>query len=238
MIWSLPDDYILLLQSVQVAETERGIKMEHNDVIEIDLTKLVKALLKKAWIVVLAAALAAVIVGGISFVTHKITYEPKYRAISTMCVKPAYGDETYTSTDATIRIKTYVAVSKTHTVLQEINEELGLNLDYETMSGLFTVRAKNSSEVLEVVATCTSPEEAVLIANKAAEVLEDKAEMIHGENTLVIFENATEAEFIERSSQVLKKAVVAAVLVACLVCACIVAKELYVDWKAAVHKNA
>ena len=208
--------------------------MEHNDVIEINLLKLVEALLKKAWLI----ALVTVIVAGAVFGYAKMTYAPKYTAAVTMCVKGTEKDVTYTVSSAEIRINTLVAFLDTQTVLEEVSEASGLELAPEAVAKMIKAEAINKSEMMLVTATGLSRKDAAQLANATAEVLRKNSECIYGEDSLAIFESASETTALEKDSGTIQKAVVAAVLAACLVCAGIVAKELSADWKAAARKDA
>jgi len=208
--------------------------MEHKDGIEIDLLKLAKALLKKAWLIVLVA----VIVAGAVFGYGKMTYVPSYSADVTMYVKGAENDIAYTSASAATRIKTVSALLGTQTVLETINDAAGLELDAETLAPMITVKAISSSEMLTVKAKSNDPAEVVLLANTAAEVLKEESEKIHGENTLIVFEPAVEAVQEDSGSNAVSQAVKVAALAAIFLCALIVAKELLFDWKKASPKKA
>lgn len=208
--------------------------MEHNDVIEIDLLKLIRALLKKAWLIILVAVIAAAAM----FVRSKMNYTPSYYAFSILYVQGSENDTSYSSSDAAMRIKTLNAFRKTQTMIDEVNQMTGLTLDRDTLSDLVVIGAVSGSELLTVTATCDNPEQAVLLASTVTEILPKYAQLIHGVDSVVVFEEATEAIENVRSSNSVKKAVVAGILGACLVCVGIVAKEFYFDWKAHSAKNA
>jgi len=208
--------------------------MDKNDVIEIDLLKLMKALLKKAWLIILVAVIVA---GGV-FGIVKMTYVPSYTATTNLMVKGGANDTAYLSSGAATRIKTYVAFLGTQTVLEAISEEAGLGLSANAVSSKIKAEAVNSSEILAVSATGSSRENAAQLANATAEAIKTYAQMIHGEDSVVVFEAASEHTATANGSGAVQKALIAAVLAACMVCALIVAKELIADFKNGNPKNA
>jgi len=212
----------------------KRISMAQNDVIEIDLLKLIKALFKKAWLIVLVAVIAA----GAVFGCVKMLHVPSYSAMATLYIKGSEQDTAYTSSNATTRTKTFVALLGTQTVLEEICDTAGFKLDAKALPERIKADALNASEMFAVTATGSSRKEAALLANATAEALRKNAALIHGEDSLVIFESASESTALENGSGVIQKSVVAAVLAACLVCAWIIAKELYADWKTGAAKKA
>jgi len=214
-----------------------------SDMLEIDLLKIIKALWKKLWLIVLVAA----VFGGAAFVYRNSTYVPSYMATTTMYASyvsnqdldfgtnsgSIYQDSLGNSRSV---VSTCFAVLNTRMNLEEVIAAAGLDMPYTKLSGMISSAAINNSELFTISVTGTDPDEIALIANTIAEILPENVAMINANSTVRVIDTALVPTSPISSNSSVKDAVVFAVLGGMLVCGVIAVKEIYIDWKAAKEK--
>lgn len=222
--------------------------MTQNDEIEIDLLKLIKALWKKAWAIVLVA----VIFGGAMFAYGKATYDyvPEYTAETILYTSYANSREfSYADNSGNISqnslgearsmVNTCITVLKTRMTMEAVIAEAGLDMDYEELSGMISAASLNNTELFAVTVTGNDAEEAARIANTVAQVLPEKVAMVNSNSFVgVIDEALVPGTANPHSDDTVKNAVMAAVLGAFLVCGVVAVKEVANQWKSASALNA
>lgn len=142
-----------------------------NESIEIDLKDFLRALIKKAWLVVLCAALlgASMYMYTVNFVT------PKYQASVSIYVNNNSGnDGTYiSSSDLAVALKlvsTYVNIIQSDTVLDKVIHETKLPLSTEQVRSMISAEAMGETEMFRVTVTTPNPNMSADIANAIASV--------------------------------------------------------------------
>lgn len=214
-----------------------------NDELEIDLLKLIKALWKKAWLIVLAA----VIFGGAMFAYGKSAYVPTYKATTTLYASYisnqdlAFGENSGSISENSLSnsrslVDTCIAVLNTRMTLEGVIAAADLNMPYTKLAGMISTEVINKTELFNVSITGTDPEEAALIANTIAAILPENVAMVNGSSTVGVIDTAL-VPASPVANSIAKNAVIAAVLGAMLVCGVVVVKEIYIDWKAAKGKK-
>ena len=152
------------------------MKKDNNDeVLEIDLLRLIKVLWHRAWIVAIAAFVAA----GVALCYAKFAITPLYRATSMMYVNNSsfsVGGMSYTISSAQLTaaqglVDTYLVILNSRTTLNEVADKSGLNYSYAQLSQMISASAVNETEIFKVAVTSSNPEHAKIIANTIAEVL-------------------------------------------------------------------
>lgn len=167
------------------------ISNNDEDVIEIDLLRLMKALWRKAWLIILTAILGgALVLGGtMLFVT------PTYKASVLMYVNSS--DISVGGTKLSISqgelsaakslIETYAVILKTRTTLNDVIEMTGVDYEYEDLVEMIEAASVNSTEVFQIDVVTPDPAEATNIANTIALVLPEKiASIVEGSSARIV----------------------------------------------------
>lgn len=203
-----------------------------NDEIEIDLLKIIKAVWKKLWLVILVG----VVLGGGMFAFKKLTFVPSYDTYATMygSAKVA-GDNRYT--EDYLLMENAKAILHTRKTMEKIIEAADLDLTYEEISKMVYSHEVSNSTLFRIGAKGTDPEELALIANTAADILPEMVTSVYGDCEIMILDYAEVPEEPVNSDSAVGAAGKGAVLGAMLVCACIAGKEIYLDWTAAKRKK-
>lgn len=217
--------------------------MPQNTEIEIDLLKILKSCLKKAWLIILAAA----ILGGGMFVYQNNAYVPSYTTSTTLYASYtnardfAFGENTGNISQSSLGesrsiVNTCTAVLNTRMTLEAVIEEAGVETSVKDLKDMVSAAAVNGSEVFTVTVNGTDPEEIIALANAFAKVLPEQVSMINSSSTIGVIDEAVEAT-VANSNDAVKDAAVAAVLGAFLVCAVVAVQCIVEDFKAAKAKN-
>lgn len=157
----------------------------------IDLRELFVVLMRRIWLILLAALLVGALVFGYTlfFVT------PQYQASTLLYVNNSdisVGSTAVSISNANLTaaqklVDTYVVILQSRTALNEVVEEAGLDYSYEELRKMIRADAVNETEVFEVVVTSPSPAEAELIANTIAKVLPGKiADIVAGSDVRIV----------------------------------------------------
>lgn len=162
-----------------------------NNEIEIDLLHLVKVLWQKAWIIILCTILLGAIVFSYAF----FFVTPQYQAKAMMYVNNSSFSVGSTSfsissselTAAKSLLDTYVIILKSRTTMEKVLAETGLDYSYEEISGMVSASAVNSTEVFQIVATSSVPQEAELIVDTIVKILPDRiADIVDGSSVRLV----------------------------------------------------
>lgn len=159
--------------------------------IEIDLLELAKAVLHRAWVIILVTVLAAAATFGYTycFVT------PMYTATALVYVNNTSFSVGSTSfsisaselTAAQKLVDTYGIILKSRMTLEDIIEKDNLDYTYDELYDMIETKAVNSTEIFEISVTSEKPAEAEYIANTIAEVLPEKiATIVEGSDVRIV----------------------------------------------------
>ena len=140
--------------------------------VEIDLLKLLRAYLRKWWLILLCAVLVggAVLAYSIYFVT------PLYRAQTSIYVNNSSGNQQVESvTTANINasqalVTTYITITKSDRVLNAVAEALDNQYTTKQLSGMVSASQINGTEVFYIYVSHPNAQEAARIANVIGEV--------------------------------------------------------------------
>ncbi|MCD8146308.1 MAG: Wzz/FepE/Etk N-terminal domain-containing protein [Clostridiales bacterium] len=143
------------------------------DAIVIDVTKLLKALWHRAWILLLVALLGC----SLAYLGTKTFIQPTYRATFTAYVNNKSSDEgttTVSTSDLTAAqslVYTYTHILTSRTMLLAAAEEIGADYTYEEMSEWVTTDVVEDTEIIEVDVTMESAEDALELAKAIAAMM-------------------------------------------------------------------
>lgn len=166
---------------------------EKREAVEIDLKKLFFALLRKAWLILLVAAILAA--AGYSYATVMIA--PSYSANVKLYVNNTYGINSpgFSSSQldaAQSLASTYMVFLDSRDVLSDVVKASGLDYTVGQLRGMISAAAVNETEVFDVRVTCGNSRDAMIIANAVAEVLPDKIAAFVEGSSVVVVEHAVE----------------------------------------------
>jgi len=202
-----------------------------NEEMEIDLLRLVQALWRKAWAIILAA----VMFGGCFFAGTALLIKPKYKAEALMYVNSSNitvgGTKVSISqselTAAQTLVDTYIVILNTRTTLDDVIAQSGVPYTYEELmeKEMIHAEAVNGTEVFSIEVTSTDPIEAELLANTIARILPEKiASIVEGSSARIVDYAVVPAE--KASPSLTKNTLIGAVLGFVLACGVVVVLEL------------
>ena len=154
---------------------------EKTPVLEIDLKRLVSALVNKLWLIALVAVLAAIF----AFIGTRLFTTPMYRSSAMFYVnnnnvnedeKPS-GSSSITSSDISASknlVKSYIVILKTDQTIDAIIAYTGVNYTTSQLKKMISAESVDETEIFRVVVECPDPEEAKLIAEAIAQILPER----------------------------------------------------------------
>ncbi len=155
---------------------------------EINLPELVRLLVKKAWIVLLAAVIccSAVLLYTVNFVS------PQYEASVTMYVNNKSNQEgsAITSNDLTVATKlvnTYINIIKSDRVLEKVVAETGTSISTGSLQKMISAASLNGTEMFKVTVTSQEPELSAELANAIANIAPTEiSQIIQGSSAEIV----------------------------------------------------
>ena len=142
---------------------------QQNGEFEIDVRRVMDAVVHRAWIIGVVAVLCAVLVfiGTFFFVT------PLYESSAVFYVNNnalSVGDASFSLTTGDISaakslVDSYIVILNTRTTLNDVIDYADVDRSYEELKGMISAAAVNDTEIFEIVITSADPFEAERIAN-------------------------------------------------------------------------
>ena len=174
---------------------ERHLMKRIREVKEIDLGRIFKGILKKAWLIAIVAVLCAIL----SLVSTIYCITPWYQSSVMFYVNNTSKDQGLTSTQtyaditaAKSLVDTYLVILNTRTTIEQVIEKAKLDYSYGQVKGMISAAGVNDTEVFKVVVTSEDPEEAAKIAYAIKEVLPTRIkEVVSGTAAYVVDAPAT-----------------------------------------------
>lgn len=151
---------------------QQNVNMQQEYEIEIDLKKVIGALLKRWYVIALAGLLAA----GLMFGYTKYYVPEKYESKTTIFV--LNHDETnLTYTDlqfGAMLTKDYEIIIKSRVVLEEVIKNLKLSTTYEVLKSMVSVSLPEDTRIVEIGVKTVDPKSSQAIADEIREVASKK----------------------------------------------------------------
>ena len=151
------------------------MNLEYNDEIEIDLQRLLNAVMKRIWVVILVSVVtAALTLGG-----TLLFIRPKYQSsamfyvnnsnisVGNVSVSMSSGD---LSTSRGL-VKSYIVILNTRETLVDVIDYAAVDRTVSELSQMIEAEAVDSTEIFKVTVTSTDPQEAQKIADAVAYIL-------------------------------------------------------------------
>ncbi|MGN0393744.1 MAG: YveK family protein [Coprococcus sp.] len=136
---------------------------------EIDLVDLALALFDKLHYIILSLLLGAVLFNAYAYFLIK----PTYKSTSKLYIVSASEDSVVNLSDLNLGsslTSDYEELMLSYPVLDQVIDKLNLNMDYKTLANMIVLTNPDSTRVLDITVTATSPELACDIANTMAQV--------------------------------------------------------------------
>ena len=139
-------------------------KNGHNDVFEVDLQRLVSAIWKKFWLVVIVGVLAAVI----TYVATVMLVTPLYQASAKFYVNNnslSVGDTSFSISSSDISaskslVESYIVILTTRETINDVIDFSGVEHTYSEVEEMISATAVNDTEIFQVTVTSPDPIEA------------------------------------------------------------------------------
>jgi len=155
---------------------------------EIDLREFGRALVKRAWLILICAAVlgASVLVYTLNFVT------PMYTAKATFYVNnsSSSNSQSVNSTDLAVALRlvnSYVDLIDSNTVLNSVIENSGLDLTPGQIRSMLKAQTGEETEIFEITVTTPNPKMSADVANAIATYAPDAiSKIIDGSNAKVV----------------------------------------------------
>lgn len=166
-------------------------RVERNEELEIDIQRLIGAVMRRIWLILLAAVSGAVI----SFLVTFFFVTPQYESSAMFYVNNnslSVGDASFslTSSDITASkslVDSYIVIMQTRASLNDVIDYAEVNRSYDELKRMINASAVNSTEIFQVVVTSPDPQEAEKIANAIAYILPKRiASIIEGTSAKVV----------------------------------------------------
>ncbi len=159
----------------------------------IDWKYLLKSLLKRAWIIILAG-----VIFGVSALVYTAGFvTPKYSSSVMLYVNNksfSLGSSVSISaadlSASQSLIDTYIGILKTRTTLEEVADKSGLDYSYGEISAMLSTGKVEGTELFRVTVTAEDPTVAAQIANTISEVLPERIEDIIDGSSMRIVDSA------------------------------------------------
>ena len=164
---------------------------EENDYIEIDLVRLLSALWRHFWIILLSMVIFGA--AGFGYANYLVT--PLYQSdvqmyvnntdisVGSTSIKFSQGD----LLAAQGLVDTYIVILNSRPMLDDVIDELELPYSYEQLKNMIAAEAVNGTEVFQITVTDADRKEAKEIANKIAELLpEHISQVVDGSSVRVV----------------------------------------------------
>ena len=157
----------------------------------IDIMNLVKSLIRKAWLIILAG----IIFGSSALIYTSNFVAPKYSSSVMLYVNNksfSLGNTSVNISAADLSasqslIDTYIGILKTRTTLEEVADKSGLNYRYSQLLGMISTSKLEGTEIFRVTVTASDPIEAAQIANTISDVLPERIEdIIEGSSMRIV----------------------------------------------------
>lgn len=166
-------------------------ELQKNEEIEIDLRRILEAILSKIWLIVLASVVGAVL----SLLVTVFAITPQYESSAMFYVNNSslsVGDASFSISSGDLStsrnlVESYIVILNTRESLNDVIDYAGVNRTYKEVREMLSAAAVNETEIFEVVVTSPDPTEAEKIANAIAYILPKRiGSIIEGTSAKVV----------------------------------------------------
>lgn len=148
---------------------------KNEQVNEVNLKRLVDTVLRKAWLVILAAILGAVLsFGGTCFLVTPLYESTAMFYVNNNSISVGEASLSISSADITASkslVDTYIVILNTRETLTDVMDYAGVSHSYSDLLEMLEAEAVNDTEIFQVTVTSPDPAEAEKLANSIAYIL-------------------------------------------------------------------
>lgn len=166
-------------------------EIQQNEELEIDLQRLLSALLDKSLLIGIVAVVCAVVtfLGTFFFIT------PQYQSSAMFYVNNnslSLGEASLSITSADISasrglVKSYIVILNTRETLNDVIEYSGVDRTYGQLKNMITAESVDSTEIFRIVVTSPDPQEAEKIASAISYILPKRiSSIIEGTSAKIV----------------------------------------------------
>lgn len=147
---------------------------------------------QRLWVLILTAVVAA---GGLLLINH-LTFVPAYSSTATLYILRQDNSTTTESSDTDFSLALNVVndcdyLLKSHSVLDEVIQELDLEIDYKDLSESVSTSNPENTRILEVTVESDSPKNAKRIVDALCEIGQKKIAEAMGFQQVNLYEYGT-----------------------------------------------
>ena len=170
---------------------EEKTMKENTEEFEIDLTRLLGALVKKAWMLVIVSVLCALMVFGYTFFFVAPLYQSSAMFyVNNSSISLGEGSVSISSGDISASrglVQSYIVIMNTRETLNDVISYAGVNRTYDQIKDMISAEAVDNTEIFRVTVTSPDPQEAEQIANAIAYILPKRiSSIIEGTSAKVV----------------------------------------------------
>lgn len=167
------------------------MKEHRKKIARVDMNRVFHALVRRLWVVVIAAILCGAVILGVTCLFVTPEYEADalfYVANSSLSISST--TLSLSSSDLTAAqslVQTYIVILNSRSTLEAVISAGELDYSPEELSEMIHAGAVNETEIFQVTVTSTDPQEARYIANAIAVVLPEKiSSIVEGSSVFVV----------------------------------------------------
>ena len=144
----------------------------------IDILQIFLALWRKAWVIVIAGVLSAILFFGYtSFMVTPMYSSSVLLYVNSSSVTVGNGGVSISASGLSVArslVDTYIGILETRTTLEKVAKKAGVNYNYSQLKGMVSAETYGETEIFKVKVTTPDPKMSAKIANTIAEVLPDR----------------------------------------------------------------
>lgn len=148
---------------------------DRNEDIEIDLQRLVNAVLKRLWVIIIASIVGA----AVALFGTLLLISPKYESSAMFYVNNSnisVGDVSVSMSSGDLStsrglVKSYIVILNTRETLKDVIDYADVDLTVGELSGMISAASVDNTEIFKVTVTSPDPNEAQQVANAIAYIL-------------------------------------------------------------------
>ena len=148
---------------------------KNEEVNEVNLKRLVDTVLRRAWLVILAAIVGAVVsFGGTCFFVTPLYESTAMFYVNNNSISVGEASLSISSADITASkslVDTYIVILNTRETMTDVMDYAEVNRSYSEIMDMIKAEAVNDTEIFQVTVTSPDPAEAEKLANSIAYIL-------------------------------------------------------------------
>lgn len=173
---------------------ENEMNNGRGEALEIDLCALLAAVLRKSWLVAIAAVLGAALMFAYTFFLVTPMYQAETKFYVNNKDNNSGNSSNMTSSDLTVSrnlVDSYIGILETRETMNQVIDYVGEQMDHKTLLDMVSAKAVGNTEIFKVTVESANPAQAERLANAIAYVLPLRISTIIEGTSVKIVEAAT-----------------------------------------------